>query len=367
MPIVHFAATPEDIEYVYENGPRSCMTRGSEYFPSNCSVHPSRPYGNSDLQIAYTRDRYRKISARGVVWPDKKVYHRVYGMTDGHRFQLAGELETLGYIRGDNWCFAGARLRHIKDGEGAIILPHLDGHGYRGEHKWTKNISIIDDDWIKIDRNGTIPGGRGRVEIPVPIPCGCGTCGQKSFCEEMIHACGGRWRKECIKTHNLTRCSVTGHYDRKENFVPVRWNWDHHRNFSSENTAFQTYAVSRGWAECNHNCFLCEGSNILHYRGNFRSVCMHDGAIWSDAHLHFHGTQGPDGHYYPKDKVPPRPKAQAPASGTLTIGQAGLAGQAMTWNFADVVFQVQDNFIRGQDANGMIIIEPAPPPPRRNR
>ena len=47
-----FATTPDDIENVYVNGPRSCM---SEKAGQYAAEHPVRVYGAGDLAIAYIK------------------------------------------------------------------------------------------------------------------------------------------------------------------------------------------------------------------------------------------------------------------------------------------------------------------------
>lgn len=117
-PVLKFACTADEIEAVYNNGPRSCMKKSSEAWDGPC--HPVRAYAGPDLAIAYI-DRGGHITARTLVWPEKKVHGTVYG--DSRR--LMKVLEKEGYTYGCG-VFKGARLTLIQDGSN-IVAPYLDG------------------------------------------------------------------------------------------------------------------------------------------------------------------------------------------------------------------------------------------------
>lgn len=117
---VKFATTPDEIEAVYTNGPRSCMSHSEDEYESPC--HPVRVYGAGDLAIAYLGDPDEKVTARVVCWPEKKLYCRTYG--DEQR--LIPALEKLGYKAGR---FEGAKLLKIDADEG-FVAPYLDGIEY---------------------------------------------------------------------------------------------------------------------------------------------------------------------------------------------------------------------------------------------
>lgn len=115
---LQFAATPEDIARVYENGPHSCMAYPAGRF--NSPVHPCSIYGAGDLAVAYITDGDR-ITGRALVWPDRKVYGRIYG--DVHRMETA--LEAEGFKQGREGSFDGARLLNIPAGD-VYTMPYLD-------------------------------------------------------------------------------------------------------------------------------------------------------------------------------------------------------------------------------------------------
>jgi hypothetical protein len=131
--VLQFAKTADEIEEVYVNGPESCMSK--ECFDS--CIHPVRVYGDSDLQLAYAR-RGDRITARALVWPERKIHGRIYGDED----RLSAALEAAGYKEGK---FQGARIRRILE-NGQYVVPYLD---------WVQS-ARDDGDWLVIDRNGDI-------------------------------------------------------------------------------------------------------------------------------------------------------------------------------------------------------------------
>jgi hypothetical protein len=114
---LQFAATPDEIEQVYLHGPESCMAHPATHFSS--SVHPVRVYGNSDLQVAYLGDSKKFVSARAVVWPEKKICGSTYGSVQ----VLEQLLANAGYKNGS---FYGARIRAIPEDGGGYVMPYLD-------------------------------------------------------------------------------------------------------------------------------------------------------------------------------------------------------------------------------------------------
>lgn len=98
--------------------------------------HPVAVYGDSDLAVAYMGDIAGKITARCVIWPDKKKYTRVYG--DATLQQI---LRGNGYTHTTS--LIGARVRYIRSGSG-VILPYIDG----------LSCASRDGDWIILDNEG---------------------------------------------------------------------------------------------------------------------------------------------------------------------------------------------------------------------
>src|SRR5690606_11613913 len=117
---LRFAWSPEEIVWVYENGPRSCMSHGRNDY--NSSVHPTYVYGAGDLAIAYLVNKRGRVSARVLVWPERKIYGQIYG--DSWRIEPA--LKDAGYTLAAYSGFEGARLLRIEDRPGVFVAPYVD-------------------------------------------------------------------------------------------------------------------------------------------------------------------------------------------------------------------------------------------------
>jgi hypothetical protein len=128
-----FAVTPDEIVEAYLNGPSSCMSHPKGDYSGH--LHPVAVYGDSDLQLAYLK-RGDRVTDRCLVWPDKKLFGRVYGGADG---RIERALEEAGYKSGN---LKGARIRKIanRNGDG-WIMPYIDGYCSVSDH---------DDDWFTI-------------------------------------------------------------------------------------------------------------------------------------------------------------------------------------------------------------------------
>lgn len=121
---LHFTTDPDQIEEVYVNGPSSCMSipmwhedidpdDDDGYF-EDIPEHPTRVYGNSpDLALAYLTNKQGEYSARTLVWPDKKIYGRVYGDED----RITTRLKEQGYTQNH---LEGARIKKVP-------VPHPEG------------------------------------------------------------------------------------------------------------------------------------------------------------------------------------------------------------------------------------------------
>lgn len=168
----------DEIERIYVNGPRSCMSgRANEY---GARIHPARVYAGPDLAIAYLEPRKGVITARCVVWPDKKRRSRIYG--DATRLQEA--LIADGYKAKDQ-DMNGARLRRIPCDDG-FVVPYVDFGGY----------AVEDYPYLRID-NDAYDG--------VILSNTCGTSeGNYYSCEE----CGTRLHPDDA----FTICNCDGYY-----------------------------------------------------------------------------------------------------------------------------------------------------------
>lgn len=137
----------DDWERVYTNGPHSCMAHSADHFDS--SMHPVRVYAGPDLALAYLERDGHGITARAIVWPEKKIYSRIYG--DSAR--LADLLEEQGYQAGD---LDGARILKVAE-MGGFVMPYVDGvYGAEVDGKF---IRLGSGDLATDKTNGLTEGG----------------------------------------------------------------------------------------------------------------------------------------------------------------------------------------------------------------
>lgn len=108
---VLFAETPDEVEFVFRNGPPTCMTRDTNEFAS-APIHPTRAYAGPDLKVAYVKNPQNgKISARALVWEAKKIYSQLVGDYGTYTSVLRTALESMGYVLGS---LQGARISVIE-------------------------------------------------------------------------------------------------------------------------------------------------------------------------------------------------------------------------------------------------------------
>ncbi|BCJ91814.1 hypothetical protein IZ6_25490 [Terrihabitans soli] len=114
-----FTDNPTKMVRVYVNGPHSCMQYPADHFQSR--FHPVRVYAAGDLQLAWL-ERDGQITARCLVWPERKIYGRIYGDTA----RIEPRLAALGYSNGS---LNGARLKRVPVGRSKrkFIAPYIDG------------------------------------------------------------------------------------------------------------------------------------------------------------------------------------------------------------------------------------------------
>ncbi len=143
---IKFCETPEQAEYVYTHGPRSCMSRTRDRYLGH--VHPSQVFAgeHSDLRVAYLGDLTGTITARCVVWPEKKIAVRVY---PDEQSQLQFMLINAGYSvykrESCDGVLRGARVAAIEDRNGnGWIIGYIDGanNGYLTKDRQS---FVIDD------------------------------------------------------------------------------------------------------------------------------------------------------------------------------------------------------------------------------
>lgn len=133
--VLRIAETADEIQWVYENGPPSCMStyeyrkehgwgwgmKGS--WPLN--THATRVYAAGDLAVAYIvtdEDEPKKkkgVLARALIWPAKKTYSRPYG----EELALRKLLEKEGYITAAP---IGAKLARVEIEKHRFLCPYVD-------------------------------------------------------------------------------------------------------------------------------------------------------------------------------------------------------------------------------------------------
>ncbi|HEV2225038.1 MAG TPA: hypothetical protein VGR84_18750 [Candidatus Acidoferrales bacterium] len=234
-PEVKFAGPGDDeetadlIEAVYCNGPGSCMSHQVDYYDSK--IHPVRVYAAGDLAIAYLGDAHKRVTARTLVWPEKKMFSRIYG--DVGRLQPM--LERMGYLYD---FMEGARLLRIPHGR-TFVMPYID----------PPNARVRDDgDMFRVSNSGKFAHNTKGLLSSDAVCCSCEgeggeeegrwfdddyycrSCWDNSFTE--CYNCGddvsyddsttvgdADWCPRCAERHlrNCAQCTETYHrYDLTE-------------------------------------------------------------------------------------------------------------------------------------------------------
>lgn len=228
------ARTPAMVRKVYELGPESCMSHHADNFDSG-KQHPCEVYAGPDLAVAYLKltspdtqedeegnEREVHYSARCLVWPEKKIYGRIYG-DEG---RLRALLEREGYKPGK---LTGARIRRVvlkenfhmyhEDRELGVerplfVLPYID------------NVKAVKDagKYLVIDPNGHIDatgtGGNGHDQRPA---CnGCRKLESDYEQNNLYSPEAGENRyfcTKCVPSDQITRESMNGRTVRRSDVI----------------------------------------------------------------------------------------------------------------------------------------------------
>ena len=131
---LHFTDEASEMIRVYRSGPYSCMRGCDKDWPD--SDHPVQVYAAGDLQMAYLTRPDGTVAGRGLCWPAKNVFGRIYPTPNNNDEQkdydeLHNRLKELGWtsITERRSVFEGARLLRKTNGWGKTIMPYLD-HEY---------------------------------------------------------------------------------------------------------------------------------------------------------------------------------------------------------------------------------------------
>jgi hypothetical protein len=190
-----FANTSDEIEAAYiecgeTSGLDSCMVYKADRFASFC--HPTRVYGAGDLALAYIRDENGHISARALVWPEKKRCGRLYG---NNTYGLKGALKAVGYERFSNCALAGARLLKLPDtrhGANCYVMPYIDGHQSFGD-------SICGEFFVIEGEYGA--GSTSGIAYIVE-QCECEHCGDIVNEDDIRDVNGESWCNSCVENNS---------------------------------------------------------------------------------------------------------------------------------------------------------------------
>jgi hypothetical protein len=277
---LQFAITAEEIERVYLNGPSSCMTHKTEHYDGH--VHPVHVYGNSDVQLAYIENSDGRAAARVLVWPERKVFSRVYG--DSNR--IVPRLQALGYKAGS---LEGAKIRliqNLKPGRRGIIMPYIDG---------CRSFDIVDDDWCRIGGDYHAEATNGIVETDGHT---CEYCEYRSETVEYHEVIDAHACDECLREHTWS-CECCG---------------EPYSNDESSITVYARRRWTQDWCDncINDHAFHCDAQDMHFSAHSFESVEMHDGTIWELEYFTQHGVTV-DGVNYPEDEAP---QPEEPATAT---------------------------------------------------
>lgn len=224
----------DEIETIYRNGPGSCMK--FEHGGYAGDEHPACVYAGPDLGVAYI-GAIDDAAARAVVWPEKKIYSRIYG--DEHRMQIA--LQKEGFAPGS---LRDARVQKIPY-ECGFIMPYVDNIGRASEigdyivldgggpisTQYTTGLSFDDDDSIE-----------------------CTDCGHRTDIDDAYGVEGERDVCESCFSNSYVNCEISDYYIHTDNAIE-----------------------------------LGDGDGFVHrdYLDRYGSVfrCEHDGLVYMDRYL----------------------------------------------------------------------------------
>ena len=198
---LQIATEPMECEYVYENGPRSCMSGDSDF--DGLPHHPAYVYGAGELGVAYfvlpdcDRDEYRPIGARTIVHLEKKLYSdSMYGDYK----TLTYLLKSAGWEQGGLSAFRGAKLLRVsvENWHDNFLMPYLD----IGEE-------VTDfDTYFRIGDNftggRTVYGAQSTSGMTYPLKS-CYECSNTLHGSQIYYACGEDYCEDCYN-RNFTYC-----------------------------------------------------------------------------------------------------------------------------------------------------------------
>lgn len=260
---------PEEMKKVYlqyvedfHELANSCMRYKFNHLP----IHPVSIYGAGDLAIAYMTDNNEYTTARSIVWPEKKIYSRVYGCPIIHDLLKKRGFRKSAYYReqdrswSENISFHGAKLLKIPyKGKGKVkksrdifVIPYLDEPYLQAK---------VEDDVLKLfktsqsETNTRLAGG---LTHQVEDVFECFICQQECFAsetytiyEDRYHA--NHWCGPCMN-EKAFYCRGSGNYYNKTEPHVIMWNGDLWTEFTFEGYGFK---CAKSGKNCNLNERIC--------------------------------------------------------------------------------------------------------------
>ena len=269
----------------------SCMRYPASQFGTPC--HPSEAYAGHGLAIAYVQLEDGSIPSRAIVWPERKIFVRCYGIQEADKQNLATLLVDAGYTRADG--FNGAKLSRIpfRD-EDRVVVPYIDGDTQRLEDR---------GEYLTVTHNGEIDGSStaGWSELVDSSTIECDRCGRREDGEDTHCVSEQTWCARCADRHAFY-CEATGEMHcnsvgsttvTTRNGREVTWcddacddtffcvatetTYDAHHY-----TAIEVHVASgtETWCEeAAYGYFYCEHSEEYYSAEHYTSIEM-DGAVW---------------------------------------------------------------------------------------
>lgn len=170
---VTITADNDEIEAAYRTGPHSCMAYAADHF--GLGIHPTRVYGTgSDIHLAILKNKNRQITARVLVWPERKVFGRIYG----DHTAMQAQLEALGYEHGS---FDGARIKLIRPRADRqhVVMPYIDAYNPNSVYQRNGASYVVDNDTfltisdLRVANSFTTDSTGGSLSLPRRVPCDC--------------------------------------------------------------------------------------------------------------------------------------------------------------------------------------------------
>ena len=208
---VLIATSADEIEYVYLNGPSSCMTHATHDYKSR-PIHPVRAYEGPDLRVAYIKNHVKNtIAARCIIYPEKKIFCRIYGDGGAWSARLRALLLKDGYKEDVQY---GARIKILRDERVEMkiyeyIVPYIDGVASAVER----------DGYLVLEKDGYIPMNKPDG-LSCPLRKNCIYC-RGAFTLRIPEGTTRAMLCETCRPTQIRYCEAGDHEVLKANIVKV--------------------------------------------------------------------------------------------------------------------------------------------------